>query len=82
MGLEIILAILALFAVIMALYAVSTKNRTVSVLAAGAVGLFASIMFVMLGAPDVAMTEASIGSGLTTFIFFFALRKVRSEKND
>lgn len=77
----IILLIISLFTIATALLAVFTKDRIVAVLAAGAMSLFASLMFVVLAAPDVAMTEASIGSGLTTFIFFFALKKVRSEKN-
>jgi len=79
---QIILITIALFTVILALIAALTKDRTVAVLSAGAMGLFASIMFVIMAAPDVAMTEAAIGSGLTTFIFFFALRKVRGEKDD
>ena len=32
-----------------------------------------------LAAPDVAMTEAAIGSGLTTFLFFFVLGRIRRE---
>ncbi|MDC7233084.1 MAG: DUF4040 domain-containing protein [Spirochaetales bacterium] len=78
---DIIFLIIALFTVTAALYAMLTKDRTVSVLSAGAAGLFASILFLMMAAPDVAMTEAAIGSGLTTFIFFFALRKIRSSRN-
>jgi len=35
-----------------------------------------------LAAPDVAMTEAAIGSGLTTFLFFFVLGRVRGDKHD
>ncbi len=77
-----ILVIAAIFTIVMALMAALVKNRTVAVLSAGAMGLFASIMFLILAAPDVAMTEASIGSGLTTFIFFLALKKVRGEKDD
>lgn len=77
----IILLTISTFTIIMALMAVLTKDRTVAVLAAGATGLFASVMFIIMAAPDVAMTEASIGSGLTTFIFFFALKKIRSEKD-
>ncbi len=78
----VIFLIVSLFTVVTALYAVMTKDRTVAVLSAGASGLFASILFIMMAAPDVAMTEAAIGSGLTTFIFFFALRKVkRGRKN-
>ena len=77
-----LLSAIALFTIASALLAVMTKDRIVAVLAAGATGLFASIMFLIMAAPDVAMTEAAIGSGLTTFIFFFALRKVRSTEND
>ncbi|NOR62437.1 MAG: DUF4040 domain-containing protein [Rhodobacteraceae bacterium] len=58
------------------------RSTAVAVLAAGAVSLMASIMFLVLAAPDVAMTEAAIGSGLTTFLFFFVLGRVRSGKDD
>jgi uncharacterized MnhB-related membrane protein len=37
--------------------------------------LFAAVSFVLLAAPDVAMAEAAIGSGLVTFIFLYALRR-------
>ena len=36
----------------------------------------------LLAAPDVAMTEAAIGSGLTTFLFFFVLGRVRRGEHD
>lgn len=49
----------------------------VAILAAGLVSLLASILFLILAAPDVAMTEAAIGSGLTTFLFFFVLARIR-----
>ncbi len=78
---EIIFLIISVFTVITALTAVLTRERPVAILAAGASGLFASILFILMAAPDVAMTEAAIGSGLTTFIFFFALRKIRSRKD-
>jgi energy-converting hydrogenase B subunit D len=32
------------------------------------------LSFLLLAAPDVAMAEAAIGSGLTTFIFIYAVR--------
>ena len=48
-----------------------------AMLAAGLLSLFASVLFLFLAAPDVAMTEAAIGSGLTTFLFFFVLGRVR-----
>ncbi|CCQ75309.1 hydrogenase subunit MbhD domain-containing protein [Magnetospira sp. QH-2] len=58
------------------------RSLPISILAAGAVSLFASVQFLLLAAPDVAMTEAAIGSGLTTFLFFFVLGRVRGGRND
>jgi uncharacterized MnhB-related membrane protein len=60
-----------------ALLAISGKALPVAILAAGLVSLVASVLFLILAAPDVAMTEAAIGSGLTTFLFFFVLGRVR-----
>ncbi len=53
-----------------------------AMLAAGLVSLFASVLFLLLAAPDVAMAEAAIGSGLTTFLFFFVLGRVRGGKDN
>ena len=78
---NILFIIISALTVLTALTAVIVKERIVAVLAAGAAGLFASILFIFMAAPDVAMTEAAIGSGLTTFIFFFALKKIRSRDN-
>ena len=78
---NIIFIVIAAMTIITALTAVVVKDRIVAILAAGAVGLFAAILFIIMAAPDVAMTEAAIGSGLTTFIFFFALKKIRG-RND
>ena len=59
--------------------AIATTSRATAVLGAGLVSLFASVLFVLLAAPDVAMTEAAIGSGLTTFLFFFVMGRIRRE---
>jgi len=61
----------------MAVVAVHNKNIKVAIIAAGIVSLFSSILYLILAAPDVAMTEAAIGSGLSTVIFFYVLNKIR-----
>ncbi|WP_434287706.1 hydrogenase subunit MbhD domain-containing protein [Celeribacter sp. SCSIO 80788] len=71
-----LLAVASLGAAVIALF---TRSTVVAVLAAGLVSLFASVIFLLLAAPDVAMTEAAIGSGLTTFLFFFVLGRIRRE---
>jgi energy-converting hydrogenase B subunit D len=59
--------------------AVQLNSIVSAVVSAGLASLFASVVYVVLAAPDVAMTEASIGSGLTTMIFLYAIRKTRGE---
>lgn len=76
---SLIFAIAMISAAFVAIYA---KRISIAMLAAGLVSLLASVMFLFLAAPDVAMTEAAIGSGLTTFLFFFVLGRVRGEKRD
>jgi len=60
------------------LLAVMLESHVAAIISAGLCSLFASVVYVALAAPDVAMTEASIGSGLSTMIFLYALRKTRS----
>lgn len=77
---QIVLAIfLGILILVMAIVAVQNKNIVVAIIAAGAVSLFASILYLLLAAPDVAMTEAAIGSGLSTIIFFYVLNKIKRQ---
>jgi uncharacterized MnhB-related membrane protein len=57
--------------------AVRLESMVGAVVSAGLASLFAAVTYVMLAAPDVAMTEASIGSGLSTVIFLYAIRRTR-----
>ena len=70
----IVLGAIMLTSAILAIY---LKNLVAAVIAAGVISLLASILYLVLSAPDVAMTEAAIGSGLTTIVFLFALNKIR-----
>ena len=78
---SIIAIVLGIVMLVMAILAIHNKKLKVAVLATGAVSLFASVMYILLAAPDVAMTEAAIGSGLSTVIFFYVLNKIR-KNND
>ena len=74
--------VLVIAMIVSALMAISKRRLSIAILSAGLVSLIASVMFLLLAAPDVAMTEAAIGSGLTTFLFFFVLGRVRGESDD
>jgi uncharacterized MnhB-related membrane protein len=78
-GITLVLCITMIGAALMAIRA---TRLPIAILAAGLVSLVASILFLVLAAPDVAMTEAAIGSGLTTFLFFFVLARIRSAGQD
>ena len=51
-------------------------NLLAAVAAASVVSLGVAVMFVMLQAPDVAMTEAAVGAGLSSLILALALRRL------
>jgi len=82
MIIKIIAIVLALAILSMAVIAALNKKLIVSIIAAGVVSLFASVFYLLLSAPDVAMTEAAIGSGLTTIIFFYVLNKIKKDRQD
>lgn len=57
-----------------AIYAVVQKDLLIAVIATGVISLVLSILFYLLQAPDVALTEAAIGVALTTIIFVITIR--------
>ncbi|RLD32921.1 MAG: hypothetical protein DRI73_06310 [Bacteroidetes bacterium] len=57
-----------------AVYAVVQKDLLVAVIATGVISLILAILFYLLQAPDVALTEAAIGVALTTIIFVITIR--------
>ncbi len=76
------LILLVLLSLIAALYAIFTKKTLNAVIASGIISLSASIIFLIYGAPDVAMTEATIGAGLTTVVFLYALKQTKGGEDD
>jgi len=76
---EILMLLLCTGIIISAVLAVRLDSLVGAVVSAGLASLFASVTYVILAAPDVAMTEASIGSGLSTAIFLYAVRRTRED---
>ncbi|MDA3870864.1 MAG: DUF4040 domain-containing protein [Candidatus Marinimicrobia bacterium] len=77
-----IIIVLGIIMIVAGVVALHLKNLLAAIITAGAISLLASVIYLILGSPDVAMTEASIGSGLTTIIFLYALNRVRKENKD
>lgn len=74
---EIIVVIATIILIIAAILTIHYKDLVAAVVASSVVSLIASIYFYILQAPDVALTEAAIGVGLTTIIFMITIRKTR-----
>jgi energy-converting hydrogenase B subunit D len=55
------------------------KSLRNAILTFGAVSLASALMFALMKAYDVAITEASIGAVLTTAVFFFSLRRLEED---
>lgn len=78
----IFISVMGIIMITAAILAVYLKNLVSAILAAGVISLLASIIYLLLAAPDVAMTEAAIGSGLTTVVFLLALKQIKSNQED
>ena len=63
--------------VVLAFLAINSKSLIKSVMFLSALSMLSVIGFVLMKAPDVAVTEAVIGSGLVTSLFVFTLLAVR-----
>jgi uncharacterized MnhB-related membrane protein len=66
-------ALMLLFAVL----AIESKKLINSVIYMSLMSLLSVVSFIIMRAPDVAITEAVIGSGLVTFLFVITLTQIK-----
>ena len=72
-GFEIILLV---FLLVCAVAAALTRRLLVSVIIYMGYSLVMSLIWVLLQSPDLAITEAAVGAGVTSLLFFVTLRKI------
>lgn len=70
---EIIGVITGLLIIIFGILAVESKKLINAVIYLSLMSLLSVLSFILMKAPDVAITEAVIGSGLVTFLFIITL---------
>jgi uncharacterized MnhB-related membrane protein len=78
--LELLVYLLCGSIIVSGILAVRLGDLLAAMVSGSLAGLFAAVCYVLLGAPDVAMTEASIGSGLSMLIFLYAIRRTAGAK--
>ena len=74
---DIISFVLGILLLVIAFCALNSRSLIKSVLFLSGLSMLAVVSFVLMKAPDVAVTEAVIGSGLVTALFVFTLLSVR-----
>ncbi len=67
--------VLLFFLVVCAIEVIRTKDILSAVIMFGAYSLVMSIIWQQLAAPDIAITEAAVGAGLTTMLFIATISK-------
>ncbi|MCX6821297.1 MAG: DUF4040 domain-containing protein [Candidatus Aenigmarchaeota archaeon] len=72
----IIIYIALLLIAVFSFLVIETKNFIHAAILLGVVNSFTSLSYFLLRAPDVGMTEAAVGAGLTTLVFIIALKKI------
>ena len=72
--------LLLLFLVFCALAAVFARLLAASIIIFMSYSSVMAILWLLLESPDLAITEAAVGAGVTSLLFFLALRRIRALK--
>ena len=70
------------FLVLCAIAVSFSKNLLNSILIFMSYSLVMSIIWIMLESPDLAITEAAVGAGVTSLLFFVTLKKIQAMKKE
>ena len=73
---ELFKCILLGFLIICAVSVCVTKKLLVSIVIFMSYSLIMSIVWLILQSPDLAITEAAVGAGVTSVLFFVTLKKI------
>lgn len=75
---EIFKIILLIFLIVCAVSVSLIKNPLLSVIVFMSYSLIMSIIWFLLESPDLAITEAAVGAGVSSILFFVTLRKIKA----
>ena len=59
-----------------------SKNLLNSILIFMSYSLMMAVIWILLESPDLAITEAAVGAGVTSLLFFVTLKKLEAMKED
>jgi len=70
------------FLIVCALSVALTKNLLTSVIILMSYSLIMSVIWILLQSPDLAITEAAVGAGITSVLFFVTLKRIHAIDED
>jgi len=70
------------FLVVCAISVSFSKNLLNSIMIFMSYSLVMAIIWILLESPDLAITEAAVGAGVTSLLFFSTLRKIHAMKEE
>ena len=68
--------------IVSAILASQLDNLLSAVIALSVTGIFAAAAFLIMHAPDVAISEAAVGAALSPLIFIVTLKKIKGKGGD
>lgn len=74
--------ILLIFLVVCAISVSFSKRLLNSILIFMSYSLIMSIIWILLESPDLAITEAAVGAGVTSVLFFATLKKIHAMREE
>lgn len=74
--------ILLIFLVACAIAVSFSKNLLNSIIIFMSYSLVMSIIWTLLESPDLAITEAAVGAGVTSLLFFMTLKKIHAMREE
>ena len=77
---KIVECILLLILLVTGICAPLQKNSFLTVISFTTFGLAMSVIWIFLQAPDLAITEAAVGAGVTGVLFYLTLRRCGENK--
>lgn len=79
---DIFIQLLLLFLIVCAIGVSFSRNLLTSIVIFMSYSLIMSIVWMLLQSPDLAITEAAVGAGVTSVLFFVTLKKIHAMKEE
>ena len=75
---SIIVQLMLLFLIVCAIAVCVSRSLLTSVIIYMSYSMIMSIIWIVMESPDLAITEAAVGAGITSLLFFLTLKKIHA----